>query len=182
MDFTLARWYGRYFRRRIESGKVASVCLVRSGHLGDVVLTEPVARFLSAYVPRIRLATDVSCAADILNVYDALIPYHQYIALRDPGDLPIRLAYELSDNSKSYIQGYMESIGYGDVALSTAPAIKRGWGKLETGSYALIAPRTSDWEAKKRNWGHGSFLELARQLETGGFAAFSWRRGIPFSK
>src|SRR3989344_6902479 len=46
-DTTLSIWYRKYFRRKIESGEIKSICLVRDRNLGDVIMTEPIARFLS---------------------------------------------------------------------------------------------------------------------------------------
>src|SRR3989344_5828811 len=68
-DSTLAIWYGKYFRKKIESGEIKSACLVRSGNLGDVVMTEPVAKFLSKYIPNIYLATDIEASSILAHSY-----------------------------------------------------------------------------------------------------------------
>jgi len=44
-------------------------------------------------------------------------------------------------------------------------SLKKGWKKIIKGNYILIAPYTSQWEEKKRNWGYNKFIELAKLLE-----------------
>lgn len=165
-DSTLVVWYRKYFRRKIESGKVKSVCLVRSGHLGDVVMTEPIARFLSHYVPRICLATGVEGAELIFETYDKVYAYDQIKSGEIDCDIMMKLVYELSNNKKTYIQGYMESVGFGDVTTKDIPILHSDWDNIIQGEYILIAPFTSWWEEKKRNWGYKKFTELAKLLES----------------
>ncbi len=165
-DSILSLWYGKYFRRKIESGKIKSVCLVRSRNLGDVIMTEPIARFLSKYVNRIYLATEIKGAESIFNTYDKVYRYNQVNSGEIDCDIMIKLVYELSDNQKTYIQGYMESIGFGNVNTKDIPILKNDWDNLIKGEYILIAPFTSRWEEKKRKWEYKKFVELSRLLET----------------
>lgn len=166
-DTTLVLWYRRYFRRKIESGKIQSVCLVRSGHLGDVIMSEPVAKFLSKHVNRVCLATEIKDAQSIfkLGTYDVFYDYNKIISGTIDCDATIKLVYELSDNTKSYIQGYMESVGYDDVSMKDIPVLNEKWDRIIDGGYILVSPFTSSWEEKKRSWGYDKFLELARLLE-----------------
>lgn len=163
-DTTLAMWYRKYFRRRVENGKIKSICLVRSGNLGDVIMTEPIARFLSKYVNKIYLATEVKNTELILNSYNKVYKYSQVNSGEIDCELMIKLVYELSNNSKTYIQGYMESIGFGEVILKYTPTLKGDWSNIVEDEYILIAPFTSWWEEKKRSWGYKKFTELSNML------------------
>lgn len=166
-DITLPIWYRKYFRRKIESGKIKSVCFVRKGHLGDVIMTEPIARFLLKYVDKIYLATELknNNIESILNIYDKIYEFKQIKSDQIECDIMIKLVYEFSDNQKTYIQGYMESIGFGEVENKDIPILKEDWENIVNDRYILIAPFTSSWEKKKRNWGYKKFIELAKLLE-----------------
>ncbi|MBU2472702.1 glycosyltransferase family 2 protein [Patescibacteria group bacterium] len=164
-DFTLSLWYRKYFRRKIESGKIKSVCLVRSGYLGDVIMSEPIARFLSKYVDKIYLATNIKGAELIFSTYDKVYKYSQINSGEIGCDIMIKLIYELSSNQKTYIQGYMESIGFGEVIVKDIPILNNNWNNIIEGEYILISPFTSWWEEKKRNWGYKKFIELSKLLE-----------------
>jgi len=164
-DTTLSIWYRKYFKRKIESGKIKSVCLVRSGNLGDVIMTEPIARFLSKYVEKVYLATEIDSAELIFSTYDKVYKYSRVNSGEIDCDIMIRLVYELSTNQKTYIQGYMESIGFGEVIAKDIPILNSDWNNIIEGEYILIAPFTSRWEEKKRNWGYRKFTELSNLLE-----------------
>jgi hypothetical protein len=163
-DTTLSIWFRKYFRKQIESGKIKSVCLVRSGNLGDVVMAEPIARFLLKYVSKIYLATEIDGAELIFSTYDKVYKYSQVNSGEIDCDIKIRLIYELSDNQKTYIQGYMESIGFGEVCVKDIPILNNDWNNIIEGEYILIAPFTSLWEERKRNWGYKKFTELSNLL------------------
>jgi len=81
------------------------------------------------------------------------------------GDMKIKLVYELSDNQKTYVQGYMESIGFDEITIKDIPILNSDWEKIIDGEYILIAPFTSSWQEKKRNWGYDKFIELSKLLE-----------------
>lgn len=164
-DTTLVRWYGVYLRRKIEKGEVKSICLVRDGNLGDVIMTEPVARFLRQYVENISLATSVKEVDILFNTYNRIYPLTDVIDGKIEADAIIRLVYERSDNKKTYIQGYMESVGFSDVEMSDIPKLNDSWKTIVDSQYALIAPYTSFWEEKKRNWGYGNFINLKYLIE-----------------
>lgn len=164
-DHTLTFWCRKYFRRKVESGTVQSVCLVRSGYLGDVIMTEPIARFLAQYVPKVSLATEVSGAKDILISYHKVYGYDQIARGEIQSDFKIRLIYELSNNQKSYIQGFFESIGFPEISDHEIPKIRDDWGNIMQEEFILLAPFTSQWEEKKRNCGYEKFVKLAGLLE-----------------
>ena len=128
-------------------------------------MTEPIARFLSKYVEKIYLATEIENIESIFNTYDKVYTYGQIKSGEIEGDTMIKLVYELSDNQKTYIQGYMESIGFGEVNNKDIPILKNDWENIIEGEYILIAPFTSKWEEKKRNWGYQNFIELSNILE-----------------
>ncbi|MFA6340692.1 MAG: glycosyltransferase family 2 protein [Candidatus Paceibacterota bacterium] len=165
-DNTMCIWYRKYFRKKIESGKIKSVCLVRTGNLGDVVMTEPIARFLSKYVNKIYLATDIKNAESMFGVYNKVYEYSQIGSGKINCDIMIRLVYELSDNKKTYIQGYMESIGFSEIINKDTPVLNNSRDGIIGEEYILIAPFTSGWEEKKRNWGYKKFVELSNRLST----------------
>lgn len=164
-DMTLVKWYGKYLRRKIEKGEIKSMCLVRSGHLGDVIMTESVARFLSKYVKDISLTTEIKEVNNIFSVYKKVYPFDDLVGGKIHTDAVIRLVHERSDNKKTYIQGYMESVGFPDINIDDIPAVSDSWEKIVEGDYVLIAPYTSSWEEKKRNWGYSKFVGLKHLIE-----------------
>jgi hypothetical protein len=164
-DNTLAIWYGTYVRKKLEEGKVNSLCVVRSGNLGDIIMTEPVVRFLTKYVKNICLATEIKNIDKVLNIYNKIYDDKQVASGEINCDLMIRLAYEYSNNEKTYIQGYMESMGFGEVVVKDIPKLNDDWKNIIEDKYILIAPFTSSWNEKKRNWGYKNFVELAKLLE-----------------
>ena len=164
-DTTLLFWYRKYFRKKIESGKIKSVCLVRSGHLGDVIMTEPVARFLLKYVKNVYLATKIKNVESILKTYHKVYQYDLINSGKIDCDIMIKTVYELSDNKKTYIQGYMESIGFSEANIKDIPLLKNDWYNIIEGDYILIAPFTSNWEEKTRNWGYNKYIQLSKLLE-----------------
>jgi len=165
-DSTLVKWYGKYLRKKIDKKEIKSICLVRSGHLGDVVMTEPVARFLSKKVKDISLVTEINEVDKLFtNVYRKIYSFNDLVDEKIHTDAVIRLVHERSNNEKTYIQGYMESIGFPDIKMNKIPTLFESWPKIIEGEYALIAPYTSWWEEKKRNWGHDKFIELKDLIE-----------------
>jgi len=165
-DTTLIRWYGKYLKRKIERGEIKSICLVRSGHLGDVVMTEPVAKFLSKFIKNVSLATEVKEAETLFDTYHTIYPYSDLVEGNIRSDAVVRLVHEWSDNTKTYINGYMESVGFSDVDVDDIPSLKDSWPKIIEEKYVLIAPYTSWWEEKKRNWGYERFTQLKEIIES----------------
>ncbi|MBU2109547.1 hypothetical protein KKB71_01130 [Patescibacteria group bacterium] len=60
----------------------------------------------------------------------------------------------------------MESVGFGEIIVEDNPILNNDWDNIVEGEYILIAPFTSWWEEKKRNWGYKKFAELSKLLET----------------
>ncbi|PIW75903.1 MAG: hypothetical protein CO001_04175 [Candidatus Portnoybacteria bacterium CG_4_8_14_3_um_filter_40_10] len=120
---------------------------------------------MSKYVDKIYLATEIENAELIFNTYDKVYKYSQVNSQEIDCDIMIKLVYELSSNQKTYIQGYMESIGFGEVDIKDIPILNTNWDNIVEGKYILIAPFTSRWEEKKRNWGYKKFTELSNLLE-----------------
>ena len=162
---TLSIWYRKYFRNKIENGEIKTVCLVRDRNLGDVVMTEPIAKFLSKYVDKVYLATDIDEADLIFNTYDNVYQYKNINSIKINCDAKIKLIYELSDNKKSCIQGYMDSIGFSEIANNDLPKINQEWENIINEEYILLAPFTSSWEEQKRNWGYKKYKRLQSLLE-----------------
>jgi len=149
----------------LERGQIKSACLVRSGNLGDVVMTEPVARFLSQRLERVSLATKIEGAESLFDTYSGVYGFDQIRSGEIKCDIKIKLVYELSDNHKTYIQGYFESIGFGEIGPKDVPVLRDGWKNIIDGEYILVAPFISSWEEKKRDWGYQKFVELSKLLE-----------------
>ena len=164
-DTTLTLWYRKYFRNKIENKEITSVCLVRDRNLGDVVMTEPIAKFLFQYVDKVYLATDIDKADLIFNTYDNVYQYKIINSTDINCDAKIKLIYELSDNKKTYIQGYMDSIGFSDVTNNDIPSINQDWGNIIGEEYILLAPFTSSWEEQRRSWGYEKYKQLQSLLE-----------------
>src|SRR3989338_5707213 len=158
-------WFRKYFRNKIENGEIKTVCLVRDRNLGDVVMTEPIAKFLSKYVDKVYLATDIDEADLIFNTYDNVYQYKNINSIKINCDAKIKLIYELSDNKKSCIQGYMDSIGFSEIANNDLPKINQEWENIINEEYILLAPFTSSWEEQKRNWGYKKYKRLQSLLE-----------------
>jgi hypothetical protein len=165
-DTTLVKWHRKYLRNKIDKKEIKSVCLVRKGHLGDIIMSEPVARFLLKHVNKVSLATEIKEADLLFNTYENIYDFNKVMTGETNCDAVIKLVYELSDNKKSYIQGYMESVGYGDIIINDIPILNSDWKDIIEQKYALISPFTSWWEEKKRSWGYEKYVELSRLLET----------------
>jgi hypothetical protein len=165
LDTTLVNWYGKYLRKKIEKGEIKSICLVRRGHLGDVIMTEPVARFLSKFIKDIYLATDVKESGRLMEVYNKVYSFVDLIDGKIKADAVVRLVHERSDNTKTYIQAFMESVGFSDTIIERIPELSQVWPEIVDREYALIAPYTSSWEEKKRNWGYGEFMQTKKLVE-----------------
>jgi ADP-heptose:LPS heptosyltransferase len=116
-------------------------------------------------VQKIYLFTEIKGIENIITTYDGVHPYREVGFQKTDCDLMIRLVYELSDNKKTYINGFMESIGFGDVTINDIPRLKDDYQRLFEGEYILIAPFVSQWEEKKRNWGYEKFVELSKLIE-----------------
>lgn len=138
------------------------ICLVRRGHMGDVLLTEPIARALRTQCDSIVLCTEFEAAGRLLPIYDAVLPYEDFINGRlDPSLQQIVLVYEIYPGCH-HLDGFAR---YAGVSLaSRIPQIRKGSKRPRKDRYALIAPHTSSWIQRMRQWPTERFIELTSLL------------------
>ncbi len=140
-----------------------SVCLVRKGHMGDVILTEPIARALRTTYNRVVLCTDYLQIARLLDSYDEILPYARYVfnELSEFSKV-IVLSYELYPGCH-YIDGYAQSA---QVRLKTRlPQIVGSTKRFIREQYGLIAPDVSNWIQNMRQWSYSRYATLQHLLE-----------------
>jgi hypothetical protein len=141
------------------------VYIVRKGHLGDVILTEPIARTLKAAGHTVVLVTEYTHLGPVLPTYDAAKPYEFY--LRNQGraeaDSFLILAYELYPELH-YIDGFAKCAGVSP--LDRYPVVRGGSAPIEKGAYCLLAPHTSPWCRQMREWDYQKFRALASLITT----------------
>ena len=128
-------------------------------------MTEPIARYLKKYVNKVYLATKVEKANLLFNTYDKIYTFSDIDHGKIESDLIIKLSYESSTNKRTYLDGYMESVGFGDKRISEIPILKKEWKDIIKEEYILLCPHTSQWESKKRTWKYYNYLALSRVLE-----------------
>jgi ADP-heptose:LPS heptosyltransferase len=139
------------------------VFIVRKGHLGDVILTEPLARKLRANRTIVKLVTEYTHVASLLPTYHGVLPYSVY----ENGDFPpsslvLRVAYE-AHPELHYIDGFARSVG---ISLDDRlPIIKRGNIHPNASRYCLLAPHTSSWCRTMRTWDYSKYAQLASEIE-----------------
>src|SRR3989338_527269 len=112
-----------------------------------------------------RIETIRGYVKEFKDNIDNIYKYSDLVVGNIKDDAIIRLVYELSDNHKSYIQGYMESVGFGDTTIKDVPILNDNWDRIIDEKYILITPHTSWWEEKKRSWGYEKFTQLKTLLE-----------------
>jgi len=139
--------------------------LVRKGHLGDVILTEPVARAVKRSGRRVVLVTEYDHVRPLLSVYDEVLPYSHYIdVLVKSKDIDfVVLAYELHPQYH-YVDGFAICAGV-DLKGDRHPIIRHGFSPIKKGTYCLIAPHTSQWARCMREWSFARYEELGRRIE-----------------
>jgi len=140
-----------------------NLCLIRRGHLGDVLLTEPVARHFRRQYDQVFLATNYPQVQLLLHAtYSGFIPYTELESCTIPFDQVIHLEYEPYPHL-SYIEGYACAAG---ITLENAfPLVHRDWPDIIGEPYLLLAPGTSRWMQAMRNWGDDNFESLRQRLE-----------------
>lgn len=152
------------------TGRQNGLCIVRRGHMGDVLLTEPIARVLRREYGRVALCTEFSRAAALLEVYDEIIPYERFLDGSLHGFTRVtEIVYEVYPGCHHF-EGYCKCMG---LSLDREiPRIRRGFPRLIDSNYGLIAPDTSWWIRPMRQWSRERFLLLRSKLEDA--------LGIPF--
>ncbi len=141
-----------------------NICLIRTGYLGDVIMTEPIGRHFKRKFKNVYLATEYTQIKSLLSdTYTDVIKYSGLQNCNIKFDRKIRLFYELSSNKLSYIEGLAESA---NVTLKDkVPTIKDDWQRMISEDYILIAPNTSNWISSVRNWGVDNFKRLKEKIE-----------------
>lgn len=142
---------------------MSSICLIRSGHLGDVIMTEPIGRFFRTRYDKVYLATDFLQAKLLIgDSYTDFIKFGELESCHIEFDKQIILNYELSPNL-NYIEGYAKSA---DIVLEDKiPKVNNKWENIISGDYVLIAPNTSHWVYAMRNWHKENFKHLKEKIE-----------------
>jgi ADP-heptose:LPS heptosyltransferase len=142
---------------------MSSICLIRSGHLGDVIMTEPIGRFFQSQFDEVYLATDFIQAKLLIgDSYTDFIKFNELESCTIKFDRQIILNYELSPQS-NYIEGYANSANI--ILEDNIPKVKADWQNILNEDYVLIAPHTSHWVYSMRNWGEENFMNLKSRIE-----------------
>lgn len=142
---------------------MSSICLIRSGHLGDVIMTEPIGRFFQSQFDEVYLATDFIQAKLLIgDSYTDFIKFSELESCTIKFDRRIILNYELSPQS-NYIEGYANSANI--ILEDKIPKVKADWQNILNEDYILIAPHTSHWVYSMRNWGTENFNHLKEKIE-----------------
>jgi ADP-heptose:LPS heptosyltransferase len=137
--------------------------VTRMGHIGDVIITEPVVRVLKPQFGRAVLYTNYLEAGRLLEVYDEVLPYKLKPGeVTQPGDGIFQPLYEVFPGI-NHLDGYARSAGV--TLVDRIPRVKGGWPRLRAGRYGLIAPETSSWMRAMRQWPRENFEALKARLE-----------------
>ena len=139
------------------------LCIVRRGHMGDVVLTEPIASALRPHYASVALCTEYVEAGRLLEIYDDVLPYSRRLE-RDLDDFQetIELIYEIFPGC-NHLDGYARFAGV--EPRHRLPRVRRGAKRLIAGPYGLVAPDTSSFVQRMRQWPRERFLELREELQ-----------------
>jgi ADP-heptose:LPS heptosyltransferase len=148
-----------------------NICIVRKGHLGDVILTEPIAASLTAAGFSVALCTEYQNVGRLLASYSAVHPYTDFLDHKlGCYDRAHELRYELHPYSH-YLDAYAHDVG---ISLTRRiPRFKVTFPPLVRGRYGIIAPHTSNWMKLMRTWPIERYLELAAVLPE--HCGFPWR-------
>lgn len=147
------------------------ICIVRKGHMGDVVLTEPIAASLTVAGFTVALCTEYQNVGRLLASYTAVHPYTDFLDHKlGSYDRAHELRYELHPSSH-YLDAYADDIG---ISLTRRiPRFKVTFPRLVQGRYGVIAPHTSNWMKLMRTWPIERYVELAETLPE--HCGFPWR-------
>lgn len=164
IEDNLKEWCKKYINKKIKNG-VENLCIIRKGNLGDVIMTEPVTRYLKGFAKNIYLATDQTKVRPLLQkTYTDIINYGDIDNYGVKFDAKLKLVYENSSNKLTYIEGFAESA---EVELKDKiPQIKENWPRIINYRYVLVAPDTSNFLFKQRNWGIDNFNFLKQKIES----------------
>lgn len=138
------------------------LCIVRKGHMGDVILTEPIARALRKQYDWISLSTEFEHVGHILDTYNEVISYTALDSYSESFDRVLTLIYEASPNLH-YLDAYAKCAGI--ILEDRYPRLRLGNMRLIKTDYGLIAPETSYWIRNMRQWSKSKFKQLKNRLE-----------------
>ncbi len=138
--------------------------IIRRGHMGDILLIEPIIDALRDSYKSITIFTDYPHVADLLGIFDTVLPYdeHQRIQPWD-FDRTLCLKYEIYPGV-NHLDGY--AIDAGVTLRHRVPVIRRGFSPVRQSPYGLIAPAVSTWIRPMREWSLRCFNELSNRLAT----------------
>lgn len=145
---------------------MSTLHVVRMGHIGDVILTEPVVRALKPQFRRAVLYTHCWAAGRLLAVYDEVLPYElKPAAVTQPGDAIFNPLYEIFPGV-NHLDGYARAAGLSlEGEEARLPKVTGGHPRPREGDYGLIAPETSSWMQAMRQWPREKFEALRTRLE-----------------
>jgi hypothetical protein len=146
----------------LEQQTLRKLAIIRRGHMGDILLTEPVVRVLRSTYDHVTIFTDFPEVADLLDIFDTIRPYQDRKAISPTAfDRSIGLVYETYPGF-NHLDGYAKCAG---VSLQhRIPKIRTGFPRIVEGPYGLIAPHVSSWIQAMRQWSETKFDELASRL------------------
>jgi hypothetical protein len=147
------------------------ICIVRKGHMGDVILTEPIAASLTGAGFTVALCTEHLNVGRLLASYTTVHPYTDFLDHKlGAYDTAHELRYELHPYSH-YLDAYADDIG---ISLSSRiPRFRVTFPPLIPGRYGIIAPHTSNWMQLMRTWPIERYMELVDLLPER--CGFPWR-------
>ncbi len=147
------------------------ICIVRKGHMGDVILTEPIAASLTTAGFNVALCTEFENVGRLLASYTEVRPYTDFLGGKlGSYDKAHELRYELHPYSH-YLDAYADDIG---ISLTRrVPRFKLTFPPLIPGRYGIIAPHTSEWMQLMRTWPLERYVKLAELLRER--CGFTWR-------
>lgn len=148
-----------------------NLCIVRKGHMGDVILTEPIAASFMASGLTVALCTEHEKIGHLLASYTEVHPYTDFLDHKlGSYDKVHVLRYELHPHSH-YLDAYADDIGVS--LMRRSPRFKVTFPSLITGRYGIIAPHTSNWMQLMRTWPIERYMELVELLTER--CGFPWR-------
>lgn len=138
--------------------------VLRVGHMGDVLLTEPIAAALRGDFQKVVLYTDHVEAGRLMPVYDEVRPFldESRVIIR-PGDRVLKLLYEIYPGI-NHLEGFARCAGVR--APYRVPILQRGSRRLVPGTYVLLAPDTSSWIERMRKWPPERMLAVGELIRT----------------
>jgi ADP-heptose:LPS heptosyltransferase len=141
-----------------------SLHVLRVGHMGDVLLTEPIAAALRADFQNVVLYTDYMEAGRLMPVYDEVRPFlAESQVITRPGDRVLKLVYEVYPGI-NHLDGFARCAGV--TVPHRVPILRRGSRRLVREPYVLLAPDTSPWIERMRRWPSERLLAVGELIRT----------------